>query len=133
MSFLRKKRSSLVPEPPRYSSSEEIDLDKIAKPIDIGEPSALHATRYKVKTIVRKEEEHPKPSKKEIYVKIDNFKNVLSDLDTIAKNMDEMDSIISELKDLKTKEDEEIGSWEQEIHDLKNRLMSIHKNLSEKI
>ncbi len=71
--------------------------------------------------------------KKALFIKIDKFKEILASIDVIGKRISEVEDVISKLKEIKSREDALMENWQHEIEDLKSKIDSIEKNLSEKV
>ena len=71
--------------------------------------------------------------KKALFIKIDKFKEILASIEVIGKRISEVEDVISKLKEIKSREDALMDNWQQEIEDLKSKIESIEKNLSEKV
>lgn len=68
-----------------------------------------------------------------IFVRIDKFQAAIKNIHEIKKHVSEIEAYLSELKKIKAKEDEELGEWEHEIQNTKNKLDSIDKTLFSKL
>lgn len=64
-----------------------------------------------------KEEEKP-----ELYIKVDDYKEVLSILKTIRAKLTEIDSLISEIRDIKSKEIERLNISKKELEESKSNV-----------
>ena len=69
--------------------------------------------------------------KRPIFVKLDKFKEARDSLVKISEKLDQMDELLRMVKDLKSKEDEEISSWEKDIESIKSRILFINKEIFE--
>lgn len=69
--------------------------------------------------------------KRPIFVKLDKFKEARDSLVKISEKLDQMDELLKMVKDLKSKEDEEISSWEKDIESIKSRILFINKEIFE--
>ncbi|MEK6909004.1 MAG: hypothetical protein AABX23_03055 [Nanoarchaeota archaeon] len=69
--------------------------------------------------------------KRPIFVKLDKFKEARESLVKISEKLDQMDELLKMIKDLKSKEDEEINSWEKDIESIKARILFINKEIFE--
>lgn len=87
----------------------------------------------------------PKESKKEtlptttikknepIFVRIDKFELALENIKNIKKKVEEMESLLTNLRQVNAKEDLELSEWEREIHGIKSKIESIDTNLFSKL
>lgn len=69
--------------------------------------------------------------KRPLFVKLEKFKEARDSLIKISEKLDQMDELLKMIKDLKTKEDEEITSWEKDIESIKSRILFINKEIFE--
>jgi hypothetical protein len=67
-----------------------------------------------------------------IYIKIDKFKEALTNFDIIRKKLREVESLLKKIKEIRAKEQEEMNEWENELEDIKNKLASIDEKLFSK-
>lgn len=68
-----------------------------------------------------------------IFVRIDKFQLAKKSIEQIRKKIDEMESVIEKLNEVKAKEEEEIKSWSSEISNLKMKLSEIDSNIFDQI
>jgi chromosome segregation ATPase len=68
---------------------------------------------------------------KQIFIKIDNFKQIVESIENIQKGLEELEGIVSQLEKIKERENEEITESKNNLNDLKDRISDISKNLSE--
>lgn len=131
---LEKKKKSAIPELKKELPKKiSVDLKdahenpaKIYKRHKEDKQNSFIEKEHKQKTQNNEEGE------KSIFVKIEDFNNVTFSLSEIRNKLKLIESDISELKSLKSKEDSEIMSWEQEIISIKEKLLNITKILSNK-
>lgn len=67
--------------------------------------------------------------KKQIYVKIDEYKEILDMISLIRSNVKEARGILNNINDLKNKEDEEIEIWKSDIEDIQKKMEYMDKVL----
>lgn len=67
--------------------------------------------------------------KKPIFVKIDEYKEILDIITLIKANIKEAKLILQNVNDLKNKEDEELEIWKTEIHDIQRKMDFMDKVL----
>jgi|SRR3989344_4193141 len=69
--------------------------------------------------------------KRPIFIKLDKFNEARDSLIKISEKLDQMDELLRMIKDLKSKEDEEITNWEKDIESIKSRILFINKEIFE--
>ena len=68
---------------------------------------------------------------KPIFIKLDNYKDVLSSLENIKKKIRDAESMLDNLHKLKSEEERTLENWKSQIESLKNKLLDIDKKLFE--
>jgi len=116
MSALPAFTSSIPSLPPQLSS----DMDLIRVPIkpmteEIGERN------YEEKEIAK--------LKEPIFVKIDRYRDAVMNLEMIKKKLNETSNLLEKIKETRTKEEEELDLWTQEINTIKEKIETIDKKL----
>lgn len=82
-------------------------------------------------------EEEPKiiPEKhithKEIFVRTENFKHVVDNLNSIKKKIKESENALSRLNDVKNDEDKQYEKWHSQLEEVQRKLMFVDKMLFE--
>ncbi len=66
-----------------------------------------------------------------LFIKLEKFKEARDSLIKISEKLNQMDELLKMIKDLKTKEDEEITSWEKDIENIKTRISSVNREIFE--
>jgi DNA-binding transcriptional MerR regulator len=66
-----------------------------------------------------------------IFVKIDEYKDVLEVIDIIKKKLSDAKSTLHNIKELKNEEDSELELWDTTLEELEQKLESIDKSLFE--
>jgi chromosome segregation ATPase len=79
----------------------------------------------------RKDLQEMPSSEKPLFVKINNYKTAIENLDDLKKKLSEADHLLNEIEDIKKKEDEKLESWKNNLQKLKEKLSSIDQNLFE--
>lgn len=64
-----------------------------------------------------------------IFIKIDNFKDALSNFELIKERLIEIDELLKKLKETRIKEQDEFDSWEKEVIEIKSRVDEIDEKL----
>lgn len=60
-----------------------------------------------------------------VFVKIDNYKEVLDIIDVMKKKLKETKQQLAKVKELKTQEDAELQEWERNVNEIAKRLVFI--------
>lgn len=66
-----------------------------------------------------------------VFVKVDEYKDVLDILDLVKNKIKEAKSTVREINDLKNQEDSEIAIWSNEIADIERKVDFIDQTLLE--
>lgn len=66
-----------------------------------------------------------------IFVKIDNYKEVLEDINTIKMKLVEAKKLLGEIEELKNEETSEINLWRQSLDEADAKMEYIDKTLFE--
>ena len=66
-----------------------------------------------------------------IFVKVDEYKDVLNILDLVKNKIREAKTTIHEINDLKNQEDSELALWANEISDIEKKVEFIDQTLLE--
>jgi len=66
-----------------------------------------------------------------IFIKIDEYKDVLDIVSLIKKRISEGRTVLSKINDLKNQEDEELQNWSVELDDIEKKIDFINSNLFE--
>jgi hypothetical protein len=69
---------------------------------------------------------------KPVYVRLDKFQDARESLEIVKVKLREIDQLLRTLRDVKTKEDQELSSWEKEVESIKARINSISTDIFEK-
>jgi len=68
---------------------------------------------------------------KPIYVKIEKYRSAIKTLEEIKTKLTEAEKLLNNLQKLKNEEDEEFENWRSSIEQIKEKLLSVDKNLFE--
>ena len=71
--------------------------------------------------------------KEPIFVKIDKFRDALSNLELIKKKLQESSELLEKIKEIRGSEEEELEKWSQEINVIKEKVSQIDKKLFSEI
>jgi len=65
-----------------------------------------------------------------VFVKIDKYKEILSIVEVINKKVVGVKQLLAELEELKSKEEEEIVSWEKNLDEITHKIESMQEELT---
>jgi len=68
---------------------------------------------------------------KPIFVKLENYKEALSQLTELKRKIDEAETLISQIEQLKNEEAAKLESWKHNVQSIKDKLLSVDKGLFE--
>jgi hypothetical protein len=66
-----------------------------------------------------------------VYVKIDDYKDVIDITELIKNKLNEANSIIEKIRELKAQEDAELDLWNANLEDIERKVAFIDKTLFE--
>lgn len=92
----------------------------------------VHEVRSAYKSL-EEPERIKKEDKKEIFVKIEKFRAAKKSLGLIARNLEDMDSLIKKIRETKMREDQEFANWENTVESLKARIENIREDIFERL
>ncbi|MFA4960170.1 MAG: hypothetical protein WC548_00745 [Candidatus Pacearchaeota archaeon] len=144
------EESTIEMFPPISSASSSIPLLPGKQSIiEEGKSSSLPQTQHVKSTIPNRTfsaktpaiRTHSIPSAKDriesdvepIFIRIDKFQLAKKNIEQIKDKVEEMESVIGKIKQIKIKEEEEIKSWSEEIENLKVRISEIDSNVFNQI
>ena len=64
-----------------------------------------------------------------VYIKIDKFKDALANFEIVKRKIKEVEGLLRKIRELRAKEQEELGMWEKELEDVKIKLASIDEKI----
>jgi hypothetical protein len=65
-----------------------------------------------------------------VFVKIDKYKDIMDLIEVIDKKIGTVKQILSDLDELKQKEDEEIAAWEKNVEEISHKIISIKEEMA---
>ena len=65
-----------------------------------------------------------------VFVKIDKYKEILNIVEVISKKVTGVKQLIAELEELKSKEEEEITTWEKNLDEITHKIESMQEELT---
>ncbi|MEM4641227.1 MAG: hypothetical protein QXW65_01785 [Candidatus Pacearchaeota archaeon] len=133
--MLFKKKRTIIPEPPGYSPEEfGLELPSIAKSSENFLFEQEKQSKPKEFSEIIEEKKLLKSDlKKPVFIRIENFKEIVETILSIGKRLQELEEIISKLEEIKQKEAEKLEEWREEIQELKEQLKVLEKNFSTKL
>lgn len=134
-----------MPEFPAYEPSIHDIKKEITKPEDFDIPvrensakKSLFAAESPQQQFSVKEERTeparfspPSPDGKTLFVKIERYKEAMHDIHNLKLKMAEAEKILANLEEIKAEEDSKLSRWNSELQSIKEKLLSIDKNLFE--
>jgi hypothetical protein len=117
---LRRKEIQEVAEPPRI---KEIDSDY--EPPRQFEPKKRTEVQNSYKSDTKKAEP--------VFIRLDKFETTIEAFEEIKGKIIEIEDLLKKIKDVKSKEEEELVNWEKEIQIIKGKVDSIDKNIFSKL
>lgn len=69
---------------------------------------------------------------KPIFVRVDKFQLARNSLETVKVKLSEIEDLLKTIRDVKTKEDAELSSWESEMENIKSRVQSVLNDIFER-
>lgn len=130
------KKTINSPEPKLQKSIGDADIlqsesladdEPISPPHEEPEESPLQHQET-VQKPIRKEK-----IKEPVFIRLDKFQTTIDTFDTIRDRIKEIEDLLINIKDIKSKEDQELVEWENEIQVLKTRIDLIDKNIFSKM
>src|SRR3989344_5812411 len=70
-------------------------------------------------------------SDKPIFIKLENYKEVLTTIESIRKKIRDAESMLGEISRVRNEEDRTLESWKVQVESVKNRLLDIDRKLFE--
>ena len=113
--------------PPSFTSLPAEPPKKIAPPIKVKKdylPSQMNSKQFG---------NEPSSEKGPVFVRIDKFENALELFKKTREEVGEIEKLFDEIKELKTKEENELSNWERELQNMKGQIEKINENLFSKI
>lgn len=71
------------------------------------------------------------PTERTLFIKIDKYKDAMHDIQSLKIKIAEAERILTGLEELKAEEDSKLSKWNSEIQELKEKLLSLDRNLFE--
>ena len=131
---LPKFESPLFPEIPREQMLPELpslpEIPSFSMPAPQPEPMRVQQRPF---TFDISEGRGISKLKEPIFVKIDKFRDALSNLEFIKRKLQESSELLEKIKEIRGSEEEELEKWSQEINVIKEKVSQIDKKLFSEI
>ncbi len=109
---------------PSMNSGDSVSSTSTSLSSSLGEPPSF-------KNYPR---EFSKESKSgDVFVKIDKFHSARKALREIAQNLEDIDDFIKKIRETKLREEQELGSWERDVANIKARIKDVTETIFEKV
>ncbi len=69
----------------------------------------------------------------EVFVKIEKFFSAKKTVSEVKQKLDEIDSLINKVREIKLREEQELAAWEKELTEIKSRLKDVSEHIFEKV
>src|SRR3989344_2892463 len=117
-----------------FSKKEEVpEIPELPKgPIFFPEPPKKIEIKS-VKNVPTQSKYEEQNLNEPIFVRLDKFQDAQKNLENIKDKIAEIESTIKSIKDVKSKEDEEISKWIEDTENLKSLLAEIDEDIFGKI
>ena len=111
MSIFTSQKRNLqdLPKPAEFGSVKNIGLPEVNE--EVGSVSNLPEREVK--------------AKKQVFVKMDQYKEALNTINKIRDKMKDADMVLNDLRNMKAKEDEHLIKWHNDLEEIKKRLNEI--------
>ena len=123
------KKDELPPLP--EFRKEKYDLPEITLPKISKKPLTKEISDEIEKPITREDTGNMKTEP--VFVRIDKYKQSLEEFQEIKSKILEIETLLNDIKELKSREDTELQDWEQEIQEAKAKLDHIDQTIFEKV
>jgi hypothetical protein len=110
--------ADLIPEPPKRATK----TTEMRPSMEFPAPTKSIDSNYTEDRAVMRQSEP-------IFVRIDKFQSAQKDFEVIKDKIKEIEIVIRKIKDVKSKEEQELNAWSDEIGKLKSRLAEIDSNV----
>lgn len=128
--FSKKKEQMTQPELPPLKfpdlPSEEVPM--------YGQPQISSSEAQAIKQAMAPMPERsyaPMQEDKPLFVRVEKYKDVMETLSGLKEKLNEAGDVLRELSRIKAEEEQELNAWQQDLENVKDRLLAIEKTLSE--
>ena len=115
-----------LPELPEFPSEEDHEEHPHMPPTET-KVTEMEEWKPKPATIPAAPAQTPRPalSNKPIFVRIDKFKSARESLEIVRSKLGDMEELLKEIKEVNSKEEQELSSWDRDIETIKARIHNI--------
>jgi hypothetical protein len=118
----------------QYSSELIPPKDNLPKAIEVTDWSKYKGSTALKPSIMQTRTETSMTRKAEpVFVRMDKFEQAVSTIQEIARKISEIENLLNNIKEIKTKENNEIIEWERELELLKTKIDSIDREVFSKV
>ena len=104
-------------------------LPSLSKPFDFEQIKMPSMPAMKPITVDISEEKGMNRLKEPIFVKIEKYREALTNLETIKRKLKETSSLLEKIRETRAREEEELELWSQEIDSIKEKIGLIDKKI----
>lgn len=126
-----------LPPLPSFSPSPKYIIKEPPKiKVELPKPKPRTRELEEIKERVYKpivKEITPEIKTEPIFVRIDRYQQALAQFQEIKKRISEIDNLLRDIREIRSREEAELQQWEQEIQDAKSKLNSIDKTIFKKL
>ena len=138
--FNKKDKLPDLPSPPDkysdFSQDDNMDFPSYTPAVnmdqDFGKKPRI--SPMPIPEFPREEQHEMHPSmmdKRPLFIKIDKYETAMGVMQSIREKLDEADGIVSELRQIRKDEDEQLDEWSEHIRAIKEKLMGVDSMLFE--
>jgi hypothetical protein len=111
------------------SGENEVQVEELPQNFHFPEPQTEERKTLEVSQALQPHTSPPATKQSEpIFVRIDKFQEAKKDFEEIKRKLKEIDSVLKRVKEIKAKEDAEIGGWSDELEKVKSRISEIDES-----
>ena len=114
--YSKQSLPSIIPPP---KDDEDLEIDDIQQ--------------ENISPFVKTERQMDSQKGNDIFIKLEKFYSAKKSLEAIKNQIDQIDDVLKKIKDIKAKEEKELGIWEKEISLVKSRIQNVNDTIFEKI
>lgn len=124
--------------PSRWNSAENLDIPEIPSIENIREPDIMPSKQMEeenkiISPMSKQSKVEPERGPKQIFVRLDKFEESQELLESIKKQISDINKFLDKTKEIKKEEDEELKEWEEELQEIKSNIEKIDKDLFSKL
>lgn len=115
------------------SGENEVQVEELPQNFHFPEPQQEEKKTMELAPTPQMPQQPMVKSNEPIFVRIDKFQEAKKDFEEIKRKLKEIDSVLKRVKDIKAKEDAEIGGWSDELEKVKSRISDIDESFFNRI